>query len=302
MKKQLLTIWDVLKETAKEFNNHRILRLSAALAYYAIFSVPPMLIVLISSLGIFFGKQAITGKVFIELKSLLGDQAAFQIQEVIKNISLSGETKFATIIGSLLFVVGATSVFTEIQESLNVIWRVRPKPKKGFLKLLRNRFLSFCIILTIGGLVIISVFIQTIVMFFSTKIGILFPKFSIHLFHFFNFGILLFILTLLFAIIFKILPDAKVHWKDVGIGAFVTSVLFISGKYLITYYLGHSAWSSAYGAAGSVIILLIWVYYSSIILFVGAEFTQVYARRFGNKISPAEYATSIKVIEIEEDN
>ena len=302
MKDKILTIWDVIKETAKEFNNQRILRLSAALAYYAIFSLPPMLIVLITSMGVFFGKQAIEGKVFIELKSMIGEQAAFQVQEVIKNISLSGETKLATAIGSILFIVGATSVFTEIQESLNIIWRVKPKPKKGFLKLVRNRLLSFGVILTIGFLVILSVFIQAMGMFFSSKIGLVFPKFSIQLFHFFNFGILFFILAFLFAIIFKVLPDAKVHWKDVVIGAIFTSSLFIIGKYVISYYLGHSAWSSAYGAAGSVVVLLIWVYYSSIILFLGAEFTQVYARRFGKKILPAEYATSIKVVEIEDNS
>jgi membrane protein len=299
MKKQITTIWDVVSETGKEFHNHQILKLSAALAYYAIFSFPPLLIVLITSLGIFFGKNAVQGEVFDELKNFIGPQAAIQIQDVIKNISLSGKTKLATVIGSVLFIIGATSVFTEIQESLNVIWRVKPKPRKGILKLLKNRLLSFSVILMIGFLVMFSIFVQAMVLVFSNKLGILFPKLSIHVLHFFNFLILLSLLTFLFSLIFKILPDAKIHWKDVTVGAFFTTVLFLIGKYLITYYLSYTAWSSAYGAAGSVIILLLWVYYSSIILFTGAEFTQVYARRFGNKIVPKDYATSIKVIEIE---
>lgn len=299
MRKKLTTIWDILKETSNEFSSHKILRLSAALAYYAIFALPPLIIVLVTVLGLVWGKQAIEGKIYGEINSIVGDKAAIQIQDVIKNISLSGETRIATIIGSVVFVIGATSVFIEIQESLNTIWRVKPKPKRGFLRMVLNRLISFLVILIIGALITASIFVQAATLFFSEKIGLIFPEFSLWLFDVLNFAVTFVVMAILFAVIFKVLPDAIIHWRDVGIGSLITAGLFILGKYAISYYLGYSAWTSAYGAAGSVVILLLWVYYSSIILFIGAEFTQVYARRYGNKIKPAEYATLIEVTEIE---
>jgi membrane protein len=285
--------WGVLKQTANEFVEHKALKLSASLAYYTIFSLAPMLIVIIALCSLFFGREAIEGRVYNELNEFIGKTAALQIQEVIKNTSASRNNIVATIIGLVTLIVGATGVFSEIQDSINMIWGIKVIPKRGWVKMLANRVLSFSMVISIGFLLMVSLLINAVVAAFNDRLTHYFPHLTLYLFHLVNYLLTFGIITLLFAIIFKVLPDAKIKWKDVTVGAVFTAFLFILGKLAITFYLGKSTLGLAYGAAGSIIIILIWVYYSSIILYFGAEFTQVYARKHGGEIIPSGYAVLI---------
>jgi membrane protein len=285
--------WALLKQTTTEFIDHKAMKLSAALAYYTIFSLAPMLIVIIALCSIFYGREAIEGRVYNELNEFIGKTAALQIQEVIKNTSASRNNIIATVIGLVTLIVGATGVFSEIQDSINMIWGIKVVPKRGWLKLLMNRVLSFSMVISIGFLLMVSLLINAVVTAFGDKLAYYFPDLTLYLFHLVNYLLTFGIITLLFAIIFKVLPDAKIKWKDVTVGAIFTAFLFIIGKLAITFYLGKSTLGVAYGAAGSIIIILIWVYYSSIILYFGAEFTQVYARKHGGEITPTGYAVLI---------
>ncbi len=289
--------WLLLKETSSQFAEHKALKLSASLAYYTIFSLAPMLIVIIALCSLFLGREAIEGKVYQQLKEFVGSDAALQIQEVIKNTSLEGNTFVATVIGIVTLIVGATGVFTEIQDSINTVWGIQVNHKRGWLKMLINRLLSFSMVVSIGFLLMVSLIINALVSAFSDRLSFFFPELTLYVFHVVNFLLTFGIITLLFAIVFKVLPDAKIKWKDVTVGAVFTAALFIIGKMIITFYLGRSHLGLAYGAAGSLIIILVWVYYSSIILYFGAEFTQVYARKHGGEIIPAEYAILINKVD-----
>lgn len=298
VKFSLRVAWKILIETVNEFVNDKAMKLSAALAYYTTFSMAPMLFMIITLCGFIFGKEAIEGKIYLEIKGFVGEAAALQIQEVLKNISLYKENVFAATIGFITFFLGATGVFTEIQDSINMIWGIRPKPKRSFIKLLINRGISFLLVLVMGLLLIGSLIISALTLAFSQKIAVFFPEVSLYFIHVANFVLTFAIITVLFAVIFKVLPDAIIHWKDVMAGALFTAFLFLLGKFAIGYYLGHSNMSSAFGAAGSLILILVWVYYSSIILFFGAEFTQVWAHTFGYHIVPREYAVIIEKKEV----
>lgn len=285
--------WSLLQDSANCFSDHKALKLSASLAYYTIFSLAPMLIVIIALCSVFFGREAIEGQIYQQLNEFIGNTAALQIQEIIKNTSLSGNTFVATVFGTVALIIGATGVFTEIQDSINIVWGIRVRPKRGWLKLLVNRVISFSMIVSIGFLLMVSLLISSLISAFSEKLSVYFPELTIYVFQVIDFLITYSVITLLFAIIFKVLPDAKIKWRDVFVGSVFTATLFIIGKLGITFYLGRSNLGLAYGAAGSVIVILVWVYYSSIILYFGAEFTQVYARKHGGEIQPTTYATLI---------
>ena len=299
MKRSVISIWGLLKRTVVEFDNDKAMKLSASLAYYTVFSRPPMIIVIITTIGLIYGQEAIQGQVFSELNDLVGNKVAFQIEEAIKNFSLESDTRFAQTVGIITLIVGATGIFTEIQDSINIIWGLKAKPKRGFLRMLVNRLLSFSMVISMGFLLLVSLVLDALLLAFSNKLKVYLPDATVYLFQAINIILSLGLTTLLFAIIYKVLPDAKIRWKDVIIGAFVTALLFLLGKFLIGYYLGESRLSTTYGAAGSIIILLLWVYYSSIILFLGAEFTQVYAYRYGSRIRPNKYAVWVVHKEVE---
>ncbi|MCV9926952.1 YihY/virulence factor BrkB family protein [Flavobacterium sp. LS1R49] len=286
--------WYLLKTTVLEFNDDNAIKLSAALAYYTIFALPPLLIIIITICGFFFGEDAVAGELYGQINGLVGDSAAIQIQETIKNVQLSGSNVFATVFGGGMLLIGASGVFAEIQSSINFIWGLRAKPNKGFKKFIQNRLMSFSMIVSVGFLMLVSLFVSTILDLMSTRLKLYFPESTVYLFNIINLLIVLVSITLLFAIIFKALPDGIIKWKDAFIGASCTAVLFMIGKFAIGFYLGSSATASVYGAAGSVIIILVWVYYSAIILYFGAEFTKVYAKSYGGKIYPNEYSVEIK--------
>ncbi|MES2517424.1 MAG: YihY/virulence factor BrkB family protein [Bacteroidota bacterium] len=287
------------KEVFSEFSGDNAMKLSASLSYYTIFSLAPMLIVIISVAGIFFGKDAIQGEIYGQIKWLVGAEAAKQVQELIKNAELSQKSGAAAIIGTATLLIGATGVFAEIQDSINFIWSLKAKPKNSYIKYLTNRFLSFSLIITLGFLLMVSLLANAFLDIFSTKLSTYFADATIYLFSVINFMVVFAVISALFAVIFKVLPDGKIRWKDTFIGSSVTAILFMLGKSLIGFYLGQSNIGGTFGAAGSVIIILLWVYYSSTILFLGAEFTKVYTKKYGKPIEPNLQAVFILKQEVE---
>ena len=283
----------------KAFMEDRALTMSAALAYYTVFAMAPLLIILISLASLFYGADAINRNLFQEINGLVGNQAALQIQDIIRKISLQQNSTIAVILGVITLFIGATGVFIEIQDSINQIWRVKAKPEKGWKKLLINRVLSFSMIISLGFLLIASLIINGLILALSTQLSQYFPDLTILVIKIFNVGLSFIIISALFAVIFKFLPDVEISWKDVRIGAFFTVTLFIVGKFLIGLYIEKVGPGSAYGAAGSIVVILVWVYYTSAILYFGAEFTQVYSESYGGKIKPASYA--VHIIQTEEE-
>lgn len=296
MKKRRLakTGWNLLKTTYDEFDKDNAIKLSASLSYFTIFSLPPLLIIIMYVSSFFFGKEAVAGRFFIQINQMVGNEAALQIQETIKNIELSNSNAFAAIFGGIMLLIGASGVFAEIQSSINFIWGLNAKPSKGIMKFVKNRLLSFSMIAVASFLLLVSLMVNTIMDVINARLVVYFPDITVYLFYILNLLILFATTTVLFSIIFKTLPDGKIVWKDALIGSGFTSIFFMIGKFAIGFYLGNSSIATIYGAAGSVIIILIWVYYSAIILYFGAEFTKVYAKAHGDKIIPNEYAVEIK--------
>lgn len=294
-------IWSILKQSFSDFIDNKVFKLSAALAFYTIFSLPAMLIIIISVSDLFYGRAAIEGTLYHQIAEFVGSDAAMQIQQTIRAAALSQSSYFATIVGIVTLIFGATSVFSEIQDSINYIWKLKTKPRKGmgFLKLLFNRLLSFSLVVTLGFLLLVSLLINGLMDMLITRLTSMFPELTVVMVYVVNVIITFGITALLFALIFKILPDARIKWRHVRAGAFTTAILFMLGKFLIGYYLGHSKLSSTYGTAGSVIVMLLWVYYSAMILYFGAVFTHVFAAHSGSRIYPNSYAVWVQEIEVE---
>lgn len=302
MRKKIITVYQYLKQVFTEFIEDNILKYSASLAYYTVFSLAPVLIVIISICGVLFGKEAIQGHIYNQIKGLVGNEAAVQIQETIKNIHLTGHNVFATIVSVVVLLIGATGIFGEVQDSLNKIWGLRVKTRKTWWKLILNRLLSFSLIISIGFIMMVSLLLNAIISAFGNFLARYFSEFSVILVQITDSVLTFVITTFLFSLMFKVLPDAKIKWKDVLVGGLITSIFFTLGKLGIGYYLGRSNIASVYGAAGSIMIIMVWVYYSSIILYLGAEFTKVYAKVHGGKIYPNEYAIWIKTEETQVAN
>lgn len=292
----------VLKESLSKFGDDKITKLSGSLAYSTVFSMGPLIIVIMSLCSIFLGKEAIEGKIYEQLKGFLGSDSAKQLQDIIKNAAISGNSKIAAIIGGITLLIGATAIFSEIQDSINGIWGIKPKPKKGWIKFLQNRFLSFSLIVGLGFLLLVSLSVNTLIDGFNAKLQVWFPDVSVVLFYIINIILTAAIVTLIFAVIFKVLPDADIMWKDVTAGAFTTALLFMLGKLGISFYISKSNVGSTFGTAGSLVILLVWVYYSSIILYFGAEFTKAWSVNYGLPIKPNHYAVTTKLVEVQTGN
>ncbi len=301
MKFSLKDIWAITKQSFSDFIDNKVFKLSAALAFYTIFSLPAMLIIIISISDLFYGRAAIEGTLYHQISAFVGTDAALQIQQTIRGAAVSGSGNFAAVIGIITLLFGATSVFSEIQDSINLIWKLKTKPRKGkgFLKLVVNRLLSFSIVVSLGFLLLVSLLINGLMDALINRLTQLFPQLTVIMVYVFNLILTFGITALLFAMIFKVLPDAKIKWKHVRAGAFTTALLFMIGKFLIGYYLGHSKLSSTYGTAGSVIVMLLWVYYSAMILYFGAVFTHVYAVHTGSRIYPNDYAVWVQQVEVE---
>lgn len=294
--------WLIFRQAITDFVADNGMKLSASLSYYTVFSLGPVLIIMISLAGIFFGRDAVRGKLFYQINGLVGNEAAQQIQEIIKNIEQSQFSTSGAVLGIIALVFGATGVFAEIQDSINYIWSLKAKPRQGWLKLLINRLVSFSLIVSFGFLLMVSLAVHALLDLLHDRLSRLFDDATVIIFQGLNYVILFAVISTLFAIIFKVLPDGVIRWKDAFVGAVFTSVLFVIGKFLIGYYLGASDVSATYGAAASVIIILLWVYYSSIILYFGAEFTKVYTMNFGAGIIPDKTAVFIIKQEVKELN
>lgn len=295
MKRFFKKAWKILLEAGLNFSDDGCMKFAASLSYYTIFAVAPLLIIIISLVGSIFGRDAVQGRVYEEIRQFVGSNAALQIQQIIANIQHHHNTVLGTIIGLAILFVGATGVFTEIQSSINFIWSVKAKPKKGWLKYIINRLLSFSLVLSLGFLLLVSLIASALLTLLSNKLNTYFPHYaySVYLFKLINIIVMLVSITSLFVVIYKVLPDAIISWRDALVGALFTSVLFLAGSYLISIYLGRSKLDVTYGAAASVVVILVWVYYSSIILYFGAEFTKAFALESGHGIKTKSTAVFI---------
>lgn len=305
MRKKKVTfkgIWEVIKAAFGGFGDHKVTKLSGSLAYYTVFSMAPLLVVIISLCGIFLGREAAEGQVYGQLAGFLGKSTALNLQEVIKSAFLNGKSTVALIVGIAGLLIGSTTVFSDIQDSINTIWGIKPKPKQGWLKFLKTRFLSFSIIISLAFILLVSLALTSLFDEFSNRIFARFQQISVIIIYIINQALTLVIVSLIFGVIFKVLPDAKIKWRDVISGSIVTAVLFMIGKFLISIYITKTNVGGAYGAAGSLVVLLSWTYYTAIILYLGAEFTKAYAIAYGSEIMPAAYAVTVKEQEVDTGN
>jgi membrane protein len=286
---------EVVKHTFKSFSEHKVLRLSAAMAYYAIFSIGPLLVLVVGLAGLVFGEETVKKEVAGQLQSMVGDKSA-KIVESMMSSQKSGTSLIATIVGGVGLLLGAAGVFGQLQDALNTIWEVQAKPGGGILSFVRQRFLSMTMVLGIGFLLLISMALSAFINIFAGQISnmVSLPEWVVPAFNAFASFL---VVTVLFALIFKVLPDVKVKWSDVWIGAIGTSLLFTLGKFALGLYLGRAGTTSAYGAGAGFVLILMYIYYSSVILFLGAEFTQSYARRKGATVEPTKNAMPVGHVE-----
>jgi len=286
----------------KGFMEDSVTKLSASLAYYTIFALTPLIIIVISAASLFFGdKLSPDTKLFSEINELIGEPATRQLQSFVINANLSGKSTMGLIIGVLTLVIGATAIFIEIQDSINRIWKVKANPKKGWLKMITNRLLSFSLIISMGFLLLVSLVINSIIVALGTQVEQYIPQVTSIVMDLATRAVTLAVVTGVFTIIFKVLPDVIIKWKPAIIGALFTAILFSLGQFLIGIYIEKGNPGSAFGAAGSIIIILLWIYYSAIILYFGAEFTQAYAEKYGEGIAPSKYAVHTKIIVVEKE-
>ena len=286
-------ILDLLKETFSEWSKDKASRLSAALAYYTVFSLAPLLIIVIAIAGAVFGEEAARGEIVGQIQGLVGKDGAEFIETAIENANQPATGRFASIISVVVLLFGASGVFAELQDALNTVWEVQAKPERGLINVIRNRFLSFTMVLGVGFLLLVSLVASAALAATVNFFGHLLPPGLDFVWQLVNFIFAFVVSTVLFGLIYKTLPDVKIGWSDVWIGAAITSALFSIGRYVLGQYLGNSSFGSTYGAAGSLVVVLAWVYYAAQILFFGAEFTQVYARKYGSQIVPDKNAVAL---------
>lgn len=282
-------LFAILKESGQGWSRDNASLLAAALTYYTIFALAPLLVIAVAVAGAAFNDADVRETVLAEVKSEFGEEAEGVVENIITDASKSDASRFATVVSAVLLLVGASSLFAHMQRALNMIWGLRPDPEAGVLNIIRKRALAFAMVLMLALLLVLSFATSTIItavgdrlFFWLPGIGTLLPQI--------NYLASLVILTLLFALLFKMLPDAHITWKDVILGAAVTTVLFMFGRFLIGLYLAYGSGSSTYSVAGSFVLILLWVYYSSQIFLFGAEFTQVYANKYGSRLKPATNA------------
>lgn len=287
----------LLRLAALEFHGDNGLKLSASLSYYTLFSMAPMLLIVISIGSILLGKEAAEGHLYQQFEGMMGTLGALQLQEMIGNVKISGDTPWVTVVGVLTFFLGVTGVFIEMQDSINTIWSIKAKPKRSWVRFIVTRLLSFSMVIGIGFMLMVSLVLSAMLSLLDDWISanlISFAWLAYAISNLISMGTVL----LLFAVVFKVLPDAELKWRDALVGSFFTAILFLIGKYGINVYLSRSSTVSAYGAAGAVVLILLWIYYSAIILYFGAEFTKVYANEFGGKIRPSPFAVFVENREV----
>ncbi len=299
MRIKIKTYITLIKKVGNAFLLDNATKLSASLAYYTIFAIGPLLLVVISLAGIFYNPSAITSEIHISIAHLIGEQGALTLEQLMTHISQNQNKKFFGIIGTVVLAFVATGIFVEIQSSINYIWSIRAKPKKSWLKFITDRLLSFSLLVGLGFLLIVSLLINTLMDSLTLRLEDFLGSANFILAKTFSVLFLFGIISFMFAVIYKVLPDARISWKDSWIGASFTTGLFLIGRYGIGYYLTRFNFD-AYGAAASVILILAWVYYSAMILYLGAEFTKIYAQDKGQGIIP--YKTAVLIVKHEVKN
>jgi len=296
--RNLKSLFALLKETFTQWLEHKAPRLAAALAYYMVFSLAPLLVIAIAIAGAVFGEEAAQGEIVTRISGFVGQDAASVIEKAIANASEPDLSNIASLISIAILLFGASGVFAQLQDALNTIWGVQPRPGRAVKQFISKRILSFGMVLSLSLFVILSLILTGGISALS-KLHLL-PGLPF-LWKFLSLAVSFGLVTLFFALVFKFLPDAKVAWSDVWMGAIITSILFAIGRSLLGWYLGKTSFASTYGAAGSLIVLLAWIYYSAQILFLGAEFTEVYARKHGSHITPTRHSMKITTTPLEED-
>jgi membrane protein len=282
-------LWNLLQKSFMHWYEDEPFQLAAALAYYTLFSIAPLLIILAGIVGLFYGTTEAQDYILGGLAGFLGEESAAAVQEMMRNASARGGGGWATLVGVVLLLFGAGGVMGQFQYSLNRIWDVKTKADSGWWPVIRARFLSYAMLLVIGFLLLVSLVLTTVLSAMTGYLGQIMPA-AAALWPMVDILVSFIFVTALFALIYKVLPDARITWTDVWVGAAMTSILFSVGKFLIGLYLGKSGVSSTYGAAGSLVTILLWVYYSALIFFYGAEITRVYATEYGSGLRPTEIA------------
>ncbi|MEP7053268.1 MAG: YihY/virulence factor BrkB family protein [Pseudomonadota bacterium] len=286
----------VIKETLTAWDEDNVTRLAASLAYFTLLSIAPLIILAVAVAGLAFGEEAARQHIAGELSGVVGRGAAGAIESIAKNARAPGSGVFSVIVGLIVLLFGASGVFGELQSALNTVWEVAPKPGRGVLGIVKDRFFSFTMVVGVAFLLLVSLIVSAALTWVGQAFASSLPG-GAAVWQVLNFCISLAVVTALFALMFKTVPEAHIQWRDVWVGSAVTAVLFTLGKFGLGIYLGSAGVSSAYGAAGSIVALVIWVYYSSQVLLLGAEFTQVYALRYGSRITPDDHAVPLEKAE-----
>ena len=301
LKNYFKSFYEVIVATFDGFTEFKILKMSASLAYITVFSLAPLLLVVLFICDVFWGREAIEGAIYAQMKGFIGPTGAEQIQLMIQNLALSESSTMAAIVGISTLVFAATSVFAEIQDSINTIWGLRPKKRNGIWLFIKARLLSFGVIGSLGFILLVALGVSTLLDGISDQMTTSYTEINLILIYVLNLGITLLITSLLFGAIFTILPDADITWKQVRVASFATTVLFMFGKFIISIYIANSKIGDVYGAAGSIVVLMVWVYYSSVILYLGATFAKCYALKFAQPIKPSKYAEIVQYVTITSD-
>lgn len=292
--------WELFKEALKGFRRHKGIKLSASLSYFTIFTLGPFMLIILFFSNLYWGNQAIDGKFYNKISGYVGEKSAQQIQEVINNASISGNGLIA-VLSFIILIIAATTAFVEMHDSINLIWNLKVRKESTWKQMLKSRLVSFFMVTGLSLLLLLSLIANGLLEGFRENLKEVFPNNTVSIMFVINLVMTLVVVASLYAIINKVLPDAHIRWKDVIPGAVLSAVLFIIGKFLITYVVKRAMISSSYGSAGSSIILLLWIFYSSIVLYFGAEFTKAYALKYGSEIIPKKNSVTIRILQIESD-
>lgn len=282
--------WEVFKRTFKEYGVQDAMNYSSSIAFYLIFSLPAILIITIYIAGIAYEDEVVRDSLLQQFNNFFGQQSAEAISKILKNVNEAGNSIIARIVGLITLIVSATTVFVSLQDGINRVWGIKAKSDKNLYRALKNRLLSLAMVVSVGFLLLVTLIVEASLNFFDSKIIAMFSESEFYIANTLNFGVSVAVTTTVFACLFKVIPDAKVKWKNVWMGAFITTIFFGIGKYLIGFYMGASSFGSVYGAAGSLVILLTWIFYSSMILLFGATFTSVYSKEIEGGITPSKNA------------
>jgi len=302
MKNFFLSSWKILKKTFLNFYEDDSMSYASSIAFYTIFSMPAILIIALSIGSAFYERNIVQDELINQVGRLIGSESAKEIEQILLNATLDSTSAFAKIVGIATLIFSATTVFISLQTSLNKIWGIKPKPKRGIIKFILNRLLSLAMVASMGFVLLVSLVVDAALVLFQSMLSKYLAGITLYILNVMNIVISLGFITVIFGLMFKVLPDAKIKWRDVWVGSVVTTALFTIGKFLIGFYLGNSSFNSAYGAAGSLVIILVWVYYSTTIFLFGAELTSVYAEESGSKISPYDTAVKVQLVELEKND